>query len=564
MRRAGAGLWSAEWVLFAALAAWAVVPTIVMALHAAHAGQRFTGADGLIGADGVLGADQLQYLAWARDAGAHGLVSNLFSLAPSGHVFLQPVFLVTGELWRIGLSLQLAYLLWKPVAALALFAAALAWARRMVEPAGARAAVVALSLFLYTPASWIVNWGKLGSGSFRFQTYLLGWELLPANKLWGYAPSAIAIAMLPVILLATDRALTPRRGSTVARPVALAAAAALLASWLHPWQGVTIVLLLAGLALWRRLQGWAVLAVPALAGVLPLIYYEMLSRSDPAWKLASSNEVVARLPLSVMLAGFGPLVLIAAVGVRRPGDAVLERALLLWIGASFVTYFAVDAFATHALQGLSLPFAVLAVRGWRRLRAPASLGLLAIAAVSVPGLAWDAQKLLQSARSRVPQYYLTASDARALDWIADRAPPGGVLAPTPFAIVVPSQTGRSVWVGHPYWSADYAARLRRAGALFAGRMRPARARAFVAGTGAALVLSDCAHRADLAPTLRILLSAVHRFGCATVYVLAPGPVSAGDPAGGTRTAAPTTARQSRTPCCRPARRRARALAQRPR
>ncbi len=556
MRRAGAGLWSAEWILLALLGAWAIVPVVVMALHAAQAGQRFTGADGLIGADGVLGADQLQYLAWARDAGAHGLISNLFSLAPSGRVFLQPLFLVTGELWRIGVSLQLAYLLWKPVAAAALFAAAFAWARRLLDSRGARAAVVALSLFLYAPTSWIVSWAKLGSGSFRFQAYLLGWELLPADKLWGYAPSAIAIALLPVVLLATDRALTASHDRRVARPpgaagghgristrpVALASTAALLASWLHPWQGVTLVLLLCGLALWRRLQGWAVLAAPAVAAALPLIYYELLSHGDPAWRLASSNEVVARLPVGVLVVGFGPLLLIAATGVRHPGGDVIERALLLWVAASLVTYFTVDAFPTHALQGLSLPLAVLAVRGWQRLRAPAALGVLAIAAVSVPGLALDAQKLLQSARSRVPQYYLTASDARALDWIANDAPPGGVLAATPFAIVVPSQTGRAVWVGHPYWSADYGLRARRLDALFAGSMRPGRARAFVTSTGARLVLADCAHGANLVATLGVLLGAVHRFGCATDYVLARRAISVVDPAGGTRTAAPTTAR----------------------
>lgn len=537
---------SAEWFLLAGLVMWALVPVIVMTLHAAHAGLRFTGADGLIGAGGVLGADQLQYLAWARDAGAHGLVSNLFSLAPSGRVFLQPLFLVSGELWRIGLSLQLAYLLWKPVAALALFAAACAWARRMLEPAGARAAAVGLSLFLYAPASWVVDWGKLGSGSLRFQTYLLGWELLPANKLWGYSPSAIAIALLPVVLLASERALDARRDAGAARPVALAAAAAMLASWLHPWQGVTLVVLLAGLALWSGLRGSAVLAVPALAAAMPVIYYELLSHSDPAWKLASGNEVVARLAPEVLVAGFGPLALIAALGVRRPGDVVLERALLLWIGASFVTYFTVDSFPTHALQGLSFPFAVLAVRGWQRLRAPAALGVLAVAAVSVPGLAWDAQKLLGSARSRIPQYYLTAADGRALDWIAKHAPPGGVLAPTPFANVVPSQTGRAVWVGDPYWSADYAARSSLAAALFAGRMRPPRARAFVAGTGATLVLSDCAHRADLAPALGVLLNTVHRFGCASVYIVArralTRTVSADDRAIGTRIASQTTAR----------------------
>jgi hypothetical protein len=518
-RRPGAGPLAAEWGLLAALVAWAVVPMIVIALHALDAHERFTGADGLIGADGVLGADQLQYLAWARDAGAHGLISDLFTLAPTGHVFLEPVSLVTGAIWRIGLSLQLAYLVWKPIAALALFAAAFAWARRLADGAAARVAVIALSLFLYTPLAWLVNWLKLGSGSFRFQLYLLGWELLPANKLWGYVPSALALALMPVALLALERALEPIRGRSGRPALVLASASALFASLLHPWQGVTLVLVLAGLAAWRAMRGWRTLAIPAVAAALPLLYYEALARGDPAWKLASANEMVARLPLLVLLAGFGPLALIAAAGVRGPGEVVIERALLLWIAASFITYVIVDAFASHAFQGLSLPFAVLAVRGWRRLSLPATLGAVAIAVVSIPGLAWDAQKLLQSAHSATPQYYLTASDARALDWVTGHAPAGGVLAPTPFAIVIPSQTGRAVWVGHPYWSSHYFARARAASALFADRMRPSLARAFVSASGASLLISDCAHRADLARTLQPMLAAVHRFGCATVYVI---------------------------------------------
>jgi len=514
----------------AALAAWGLFPLVLLLAHAVHAHARFTGADGLIGADGVLGADQLQYLAWARDAGSHGLASDLFSLAPSGHVYLQPLFEITGALWRLGLSLPLAYLLWKPVAVIALFAGTLAWARRMFgDQPRARAAVVVLSLFLYTPLTALVSWAGLGAGPFRFQMYLLGYELLPANKLWGYAPSAIALALMPVTLLATERALAPRlavdgaperesAGSTRG-PVALACLAALLASWLHPWQGVTLLVTFAGLAAWQRLRGWRTLVLPAIAAALPLVYYHLLSRSDPAWRVAAQNEVVARLPPLVLLAGLGPLALIAAAGVRRPGGVLIERALLLWIAGCFVTYFTVDSFAPHALQGLSLPFAVLAVRGWRRLHLPAALGVLAIAAVTLPGLAYDARKFVNVASSSAPQYYLTRSDARALDWVTTAAPPGGVLAPTPFAAVVPAQTGRAVWVGNGYWSRDYFARARAADALFGGRMRPARARAFVLATGAALLVSDCRHRTNLTRDLRRVLTAVHRFGCARVYVV---------------------------------------------
>ncbi len=520
----------AEIVLLAALAVYGLFPLLLALVHASQTHTVFTGADGLIGADGVLGADQLQYLAWARDGGAHGLASDLFSLTPSGHVYLEPLFEITGLLGRVGLSLPLAYLLWKPIAVLALLAAAVAWARRMVaDQVPARAAVVTLALFLYTPLTALFSWTGLGGAPFRYQMYLLGYELLAANKIWGYVPSALGVALVPVALLAVERALDPylgrdpvRRANVIGaerRPLILAAAAALLASWLHPWQGVTLILIFAGLAVWQRFHGWLALTVPAIGAALPLGYYYLLSHTDPAWRLAAHYEAIARLPPLVLLAGFGPLALIALAGLRRPGEVVIEQALLLWIGACFVTYFVNDAFAPHALQGLSFPFAVLAVRGWRRTGAPTLVGAVAVGLLTIPGLAYDARKYVDTARSPTVQYYLPPSDVGALRWVSDHAPSGGVLAPTPFASVVPSQTGRPVWVGNGYWSQDYPGRSRQADRLFGGRMRPGEARAFVRHTGAPLLVSDCRHRADLTQSLAPLLASVRRFGCARVYVL---------------------------------------------
>ena len=368
----------AEILLLAALVAWGAFPIVLLLTHAAQLHARFTGADGLIGADGVLGADQLQYLAWARDASAHGgLASDLFTLSPSGHVYLEPLFAITGALFRAGLSLPLAYLLWKPVAMAALFLAAVAWARRMFgDRLARRAAVVALSLFLFTPVTAFFSWTQLGGGSFRFSLFLLGDELLAASKLWGYVPSAIGLALVPAALLGVERALGPalgagapragRRGAVRPRPLALAAGAALVASWLHPWQGITLVLIFAGLAALQRGRHWVALAIPAIAAALPLAYYYLLSHHDPAWRLASQYEVIATFPPLTLLAGFAPLAAIAVLGVRRPDGVVIEQALLLWVGACFVTYFVNDAFAPHALQGLSFPLAVLMVRGWCR------------------------------------------------------------------------------------------------------------------------------------------------------------------------------------------------------
>ena len=527
MRELGPRASRAELLLLGALAVWGVFPLVLLAIHAADLHARFTGADGLIGADGVLGADQLQYLAWARDAAAHGLASDLFSLAPSGHVYLEPLFSITGALYRLGLPLTVAYLVWKPIAIVVLALAAVAWARRMFgDQLGPRAATVALSLFLCTPLTTFFNWTSLGSASFRFGIYLLGDELLGATKLWGYLPSAVGFALVPVALLAAESSLDPDLGTAPAGraartgaargPLLVAALAALLAAWLHPWQGVTLIVIFVGLAPLGRLRRALALAVPAIFAALPLAYYYLLSQDDPAWKLALHNVVVPRLPALVLLAGLGPLAVLAALGLRRPRGVLIEQALLLWIGACFVTYFLNSA---HALQGLSLPVAVLTVRGGQRLRLPAVVGALAVGLLTIPGLVYDARKFVDAAKTPAVQYYLPRSDARALDWVSRHAPPGGVLAPTPFAAVVPSQTGRAVWVGHGQWSPDYPARARQVDALFGGRVRPARARAFVEQTGAKVLVGDCRHPADLTSELGSLLGAVHRFGCARVYVL---------------------------------------------
>lgn len=307
----------AELALLAGLVAWAAFPIVLLLARAAQTHTIFTGADGLIGADGVLGADQLQYLAWARDAGLHGLASDLFTLTPSGHVYLEPLFTITGALWSAGVSLPVAYLLWKPLAVIALFLAAATWVHRFFEgQRAARAAAVALSLFLCTPLAALFNWAQLGAGPLRFSLYLLQDELLVAGKLWGYVPSALGLALVPVALLAVERSVDPRGfGSLETRmqsmneglgPLLLAFVASGLASWLHPWQGITLIVIYVGLGVWQRLQGFLTLALAAVGAALPLLYYYLLSHGDPAWMLASSTRSSRDCPRWLCCSALGP------------------------------------------------------------------------------------------------------------------------------------------------------------------------------------------------------------------------------------------------------------------
>src|ERR1700735_5251202 len=323
MRHAAPRVTRGELALLAALLVWGLFPVVLLLIHAADTHTRLTGADGLIGADGELGGDQLQYLAWIRDASTHGLAADLFRLTDIRRVYLQPLFTISGGLYRLGVPLWVAYWVFKPVGIVVLGAGAVAWARRMFgDQAGARAATVALSLFLGDPAAELFGLTHSGKGGLAFPLFLIGSELHGADKIWGYVPSAIALGLMPIALLATERALassTARPPSRVRRagPLTLATGAALFASWLHPWQGVTLILILAGLAVLRRGRGALTLALPAVAAALPLLYYYLLSHADPAWSLASTYEATKRDPAITLIVGFGPLALIAASRLRR-------------------------------------------------------------------------------------------------------------------------------------------------------------------------------------------------------------------------------------------------------
>nr|MDQ4042143.1 hypothetical protein [Actinomycetota bacterium] len=278
--------------------------------------------------------------------------------------------------------------------------------------------------------------------------------------------------------------------------------------------------ILAGAAVWggferRRL---AAAAVPLGAIGVVLAYLYVLGQTDPHWEAGARQNEAPRFGAGYLLMGFAPLAAFAALGLRRP-DTVRERMLVLWPLAAFAVYLVVANARFHAFQGMSLPLAILAVRGWGRLRLPRAAGALAVAAVTLPGLVYAVDRLRDSVRFDRHPYVLRPAEARALAYLDDHPRPGGVLAPVAMGMSVPAHAGRSTWVGHFAWTPDFHGRRDRAEQLFSGRMAPQDAVVLVRATGARFLLAGCAHRADLRPLLRPLGATTRRFGCATVHEL---------------------------------------------
>jgi len=212
----------------------------------------------------------------------------------------------------------------------------------------------------------------------------------------------------------------------------------------------------------------------------------------------------------------------AAFAYRLPAPGFLDVALRAWPLAALVVYFQpAGTFPFHALQGLALPLAVLAVlalRSWlgeRRL--PLAAAVAAVVVLCGIGTAYRVAELADAVHLGRQPFFLTAGERDALRYLDRVEEPGGVLAPVYTGIVVPAYTGRETWIGAGSWTPRQPERTQEAEALFGGQLDAAQAEELVRRSGARFVLSDCHGRADISGVVAGFTDAPRRFGCATVW-----------------------------------------------
>jgi hypothetical protein len=497
----------AEAGVLALLAAWALAPLARVLIRAADGGLVPSGADE------PFAADQFQYMSWIRDGGRHVLASNTLDIHQSAHVFLHPMFVLSGLAWRAGVPMQVAYLAWKPVAIALLFGGFLAYSRRLLPNRASAAAAALLALFFASPVAALMDWLTLGGSKLRLDAVTVAGETFPAGQV-GYHPTGIAMGLMPVFLLMLERAI--RDGGR--RWTLLGCAAGALAAWLHPWQGEVLIVVAAGaLVLCRSRTALHRSIAPLAATAAPLVYYFVLARADDAWHLAEVQNTVRHPSLLAVVLALSPLLIPAAVGLRRP-DGFQEYALLLWPPAVLVVFLITPTFPAHAFEALALPLSILLVRALA-LRSLPRLAVVAVfALLIVPGAIWQAHATKDFLDAGDQPYNLTRDERDALSYI-EHSGSGGVLASRYLGPLVPAYTGHQVWLGHPSWTRDYAARAGTVDALFGGALDPARARQAIAASRARTVLAVCRDPADLTAVLPPGSASERRFGCVRVYVL---------------------------------------------
>jgi len=482
----------------------------------------------LSGAFGLWPEDQLQYFAWIREAAHHLIIGNRFDLARTPRTFLDPAFAFSGLVHAAtGLSIPLSFFLWQPAALLLLFAGYRAYVRRLATERAHRAIALWLALFAISPLFVALKLSGLAPPGLVREAFLYAYAAWTAGIFWGYPVTAVALALMPVVLLGLDSWRQTRR----ARTLWLICAAALLISWIHPWQGATLMLVIVTVeGLHYRRTGNAPLAGLLLvvgALLLPAVYYQLLTILDPVWKIYRMQNASPRRLLAPMLA-FLPLAAPAALAYRLPAMSWQELAVRIWpLTALLVYLLPFGTYPVHAVEGVALPLGILAVQGVfsLRWRLPSSVVIgLVVGLMLLPGWAYNLFQLrTQLAGFKSRWYFTIPGEQSALAALEHDPRPGGVLASVWLGALVPSTTGREVYVGHDSWSPDFFGRERAVRDLFTGRLGEQAGQAFVRATRARFLLAGCGEQADLTSTLGPLLAAVRRYDCATVYELIERP-----------------------------------------
>ena len=159
------------------------------------------------------------------------------------------------------------------------------------------------------------------------------------------------------------------------------------------------------------------------------------------------------------------------MGLAAAERGVGERLLRLWPFAALATYVVLGQSARlQALAGITLPLAVLAVRGWPRLTRRPALGLVALAIATVPGMLYAAQTMRDTVRAGRSPYELKKGEADLLAHLDRSGARGGVLSSSYLSPAVAAMAGPPTYAGLPSNDASANDRAREADLLLDGRL----------------------------------------------------------------------------------------------
>lgn len=284
---------------------------------------------------------------------------------------------------------------------------------------------------------------------------------------------AVSIALLPLIFGLMLRAQQSGRP----RDAVMAAGAALVLGNIHTYDALP---LMTTMTIWAALgilkknghdspsnsrAVWLPPLMVVAGALLPVLYQVAVFRLSPEFGIKASTPTPSP-PLGDVLLSYGPLMLLAIVGLAMTWREPRHRLMIVWIVVVLAAIYAPISFARKMIEGVHLPLCFLAACGlvWliQRVRAPqmrrlavaATVAVLSISSVQFVG--WclvNAQDNNNSGRGGpfIPPLYLSQGDAAALRFLTDLPPASrrrAVLCLPKLGNYGPRVSGLHVYIGH--------------------------------------------------------------------------------------------------------------------
>jgi hypothetical protein len=407
--------------------------------------------------------DGFSYLAKMRQ-GADGswLFTLPYGLEPGPGAFLFVYHLLLGHLARwLTLPLLTVYHSARILGAVAMYLAGWGFFSVVLRNRRARWAAFALTL--------------VGSG--------IGWLLLPLGivspDLWvpeaipflsAYTNAHFALATAALLCGVVAVAVCVLQRRAAVHWLAIAGLCGLALGAIQPFAALCALMILsawllweAGLALRRSRAGLQSLrpglaALSALAlGSMPWAAYDWwITRTDPALAAWSSQNLTPSPPPLEFAAAYGIVLLLAIANLVRshPARHPTDRLLVAWVVVNALLLYAPFGLQRRLALGLFFPLAALAARtvvglagGRLHLR-----GVLAIAlVVSIPSNLVVVGAGLTGVQRSDPTLILSAGEAGAYRWLAEKAEAEAVVLASPFSGArLPAFANVRVLVGHPF------------------------------------------------------------------------------------------------------------------
>ncbi|GBC99029.1 hypothetical protein HRbin17_01550 [bacterium HR17] len=452
--------------------------------------------------------DQNVHLMWARQAmeGAWRF-SDLYTTEPHAGLFVHLYALVLGWFCRLtGLSLHLAYQLFRTLVAAFFLAVALRWGDELLPHSRARTAFAGLVAFS-SGVGWlpVLLWWQGGQRPPVFFVDVSPELMMPeANSFLSLtvAPlAALGVALVLTVFLHLQTVCTAPDLRAAVRSAAIAACSGAVLANIHTYAAIPMLLaivlwqvgdgVLTRSWRWRQRLTIAVACVPCL---LVIVVQAVVFSRDVAFAQKAATPTLTP-PWFVLLGSYGLVVAMAFAGLpvalRRVRDG--ERQWLLplsWLLALLIAIHLPVSFQRKMIEGLHVALCWLAALAWgawaqRHSLLRHRLALVTLIVATAPSHIaffalnshWLIHNNLLPERRLQPPYYLTEGHLRLMAWLERHAHrDDAVLCHPMLGNYLPVLTGRKVFVGHWAETLRFADKLRTAVAIWSGALPADQAR----------------------------------------------------------------------------------------